>query len=119
MKFRTIYNHDEYDDRRTIITGVSLAIPHQAMSIREIMTRFVNGQPVNASQRQEIWDGEEYYPDPRTMDLAELEQIKEQYKAEIEEIESRQTKLKEDQKVLEKIPTEDPQRSDPQPGQPS
>lgn len=88
-----MYNYDYTQSIRELNTAPSLTIPNQAMSMKEIMSRFVSGQPINASQRPEVWDGEEYYPDPSTMDLAELEQLKEQYREEIKLMEERQKKL--------------------------
>ncbi|WNK13164.1 MAG: hypothetical protein [Microvirus sp.] len=118
MRWTTIYNHDWANAKRETNTKPSMTLPNQSMSMREIMSKFASGMPINASQREEIYDGEDFYPDPKTLDLAELQQIKEQYRDEIKEIESRQKKIKEDQKVLEKIPTEDHQSKEAKQGQP-
>ena len=62
----------------------SLTIPDQTMTIREILTRFSRGLPVE--QKIPIYnesDSDDYIPDPRYMDLAERQELSEMFKEEL------------------------------------
>lgn len=51
-----------------------LTIPGQTLTIREILDRHARGLPVKTMTRVPMYDGDEYFPDLGTMDLAEREQ---------------------------------------------
>lgn len=72
------YNHEE--QQYEINKQKSLTIPDQAMSIKEILSRFARGLDVEGFKP--IYDDEDitlddYIPDPRNMDLAERQEYKE------------------------------------------
>lgn len=64
--------HNAKPSKGQKITGISMTIPNQAMSVREIMLKHTRGQMIEGA-REEIWDGEENdLPDPRTLDISEI-----------------------------------------------
>lgn len=72
----------------------SLTIPDQTMSIRTIVDRYTRGLPVTGFTP--IYEGEEFIPDPKTLDLTERQELAEQYKSEVASIKSRQWKKPQD-----------------------
>lgn len=62
----------------------SKTVPDQTMSIREILTRYAHGLPIEAG-KVPIYEGEDYTPDPRHMDLADRETYKHYAKQQIEQ----------------------------------
>lgn len=61
-------------------SGPPLTVPDQSMSVREIFKRYAQGQPLGGV-REELWygeDEEDNMPDPRTLDLSEIEDITKQ-----------------------------------------
>lgn len=57
-------------------SGISKTIPDQSMSVQEIMRRFAQGLPLGG-EKVPIYDGdEEYLPDPKTLDISEIEDMK-------------------------------------------
>ena len=70
-----------------IFTQPSLTIPDQTMSMRTILERHAKGLPTTGigDPRNAYYDGGEYLPDPNTLDLADREEMKEQYKQELNE----------------------------------
>lgn len=74
---------------------MSVTVPDQAMSIREILDRHSRGLPLDGV-RVPVWDGEEEVPDFRRMDLAEIEQMMRENREEI-------TYLQQETKALEEI----------------
>jgi len=55
----------------------SQTIPDHNMTMREIVSRYTRGLPINT--KVPIYDGEEeYYPDPRSLDLTEIQALKDQ-----------------------------------------
>jgi hypothetical protein len=90
-KFNTILNYKEYKGQ--VNKQKSLTIPDQAMTIKQIMERFARGLPVEQFKPvydENIDEDSEYIPDPRTMDLAERQQFKEQILEEFETIRQQQ-----------------------------
>lgn len=73
----------------------SLTIPNEAMSIREIMVRYTRGLPVD--QKVPLYEEEQFLPDVRHMDLADVQTLKEQV---AEDIENKKRKLKEEESVI-------------------
>lgn len=75
----------------------SQTIPNEAMSIREILVRYSRGMPIDT--RVPIYDEENDLGslNPRKMDLADIQELREQYTAELAEIKQRQ-KENEDKK---------------------
>lgn len=95
-------NADQFPKRYEIVGGVSMTIPDQTMSIREIMKRFASGLPIDG-EKVPIYDGEEdAMPDMSKMDLAERQEWLEQAKTELAEVKARieEEKLKKAKKPL-------------------
>jgi hypothetical protein len=93
-KFNTILNYKEYKGQ--VNKQKSLTVPDQALSIKEIMNRFARGLPIEQFKPiydENIDEDSEYLPDPRTMDLAERQQFKEQILQEFETIRQQQTAI--------------------------
>lgn len=58
----------------------SITVPDMAMSIQEIFQRFASGRPVNFNNNLVYGDdlgGDEFYPDLRTYDLTEMQELAE------------------------------------------
>lgn len=73
-------------------TAPSLTVPDQSLSINEILKRFASGLPLGGSKVPFYQDEDDDLlggVDPKTLDLAEKQQIKEAAKKELEEIKGR------------------------------
>lgn len=92
MRVKTPYNAHEFAKNHETNTMPSKTIPDQTMSIREIMTRFTRGLPIDG-EKVPIYEEEDFLPDLRGLDLAERQELKEIYQAELDEIRER-AKLK-------------------------
>lgn len=68
-------------------------VPNDAMSIREILDRHARGLPLGGS-RVPIYEPDSDLPDPRTLDLAERQELSIRYTEELAEIKEREKKLK-------------------------
>jgi hypothetical protein len=93
-KFNTILNYKEYKGQ--VNKQKSLTVPDQALSIKEIMNRFARGLPIEQFKPlydENIDEDSEYLPDPRTMDLAERQEFKEQILQEFETIRQQQAAI--------------------------
>jgi hypothetical protein len=79
---KTIFNADFFPVQGEINNKPSLTIPDQTLPIREILARFAKGIPVGV--KTPIYEGEENnLPDPRTLDLVDIQNMKEAVKGEI------------------------------------
>lgn len=87
-------NYDYTKEQYEVNTLPSMTIPDQTMSIRTIVDRYTRGLPVTGFTP--VYEGEEYFPDPKTLDLTERHELAEQYKAEVASIKSRQWKQPQD-----------------------
>jgi hypothetical protein len=93
-KFKTILDYKEYKGQ--VNKQKSLTVPDQAMSIKQIMERFARGLPVEQFKPiydENIDEESEFLPDPRTMDLADRQEFKEQILHEFETIRQQQTAI--------------------------
>lgn len=82
----------------------SMTIPDQSMSVKEIMNRFARGLGYEGA-KVPIYDGEDqYFPDPKTMDLADRASLAQQYREEINEL----TKPKQEPPVTQSQETIEP-----------
>lgn len=70
--------------------GVSQTIPDQTMSVRELLERYARGLPISGA-KQPVYHGEEYVPDLNRMDLAEIQELKDNTKTRIDELKSKAT----------------------------
>lgn len=83
MQFQTAYN------RQPTVGEVnkepSMTVPDQTMSLREIVRRYAAGLPINGVKIP-LYDEnpeDDVLPDPRTLDLAEREEMALQYAEEL------------------------------------
>lgn len=73
----------QFPTKGEVNTAPSSTIPDQTMTMREILERYARGLPIEAG-KVPIYEGDEdYIPDPRTLDLAERQQLKEQFTQEL------------------------------------
>lgn len=92
--FRTPYNRANKKRQTEDYTGaVSQTVPDQSLSLRELVARHQRGIPMEG--KAPIYDEEDFGPDPRTMDLTE---IQEELDAIDEREKERQEKVREDMK---------------------
>jgi len=79
-----MYSNQLFENQYEINNEPSLTIPDQTMTVREILTRFSRGLPIE--QKIPIYnesESDEYIPDPRYMDLAERQELSEMFKEEL------------------------------------
>jgi hypothetical protein len=88
MKVKNSLNAKDFPKQYKSFTMPSMTIPDQTMSIRTILERFSRGLPVGG-RLDDYYDEEDDLPDPRTLDLAERQELAEQFKQEIEQVKSR------------------------------
>lgn len=88
MKIRNIFNAKEFNDNE-VNNEPSQTIPDQAMSVRELLSRYANGLPL-AGSKEPIYEGEDGDGiDPRRLDLAERQELEIAARQELAEIEER------------------------------
>ena len=93
MKVKNSLNANEFPKQYREILTPSLTVPDQTMSIRTILERHSRGLPIGG--RVDLYyDEEDDLPDPRTLDLAERQELEELYKFEINEINNRKSRKK-------------------------
>lgn len=88
MKIKNALNAHLFETKGKVCTLPSMTIPDQTMSIRTILERYSRGLPIGG-RLDEYYDEEDTLPDPRTLDLAERQELAELYTNEINEIKSR------------------------------
>lgn len=92
--------------------GPSMTIPDQSLTVQQIMERFARGLPLGVHDYSSEYDEDDDLPDPRTLDLAELAELRDQYRAEInsitEEFNRRQTPPESPKKEVFVEPTSEP-----------
>lgn len=71
----------------------SLTRPNEAMSIREIMVRFTRGLPID--QKVPLYEEDQFLPDVRHMDLADVQTLREQV---AQDIENKKAKVEQEHK---------------------
>lgn len=92
---KTMFNADFFPVQGEVNTKPSLTIPDQTLPIREILARFAKGLPVGV--KTPVYEGEDNdLPDPRTLDLVDIQNMQEAIRDELQAIErkTRQTKEK-------------------------
>lgn len=66
----------------------SMTVPDVSMSIKTIMERYSRGLPINAQMRNMEYNDSDL-PDPTTLDLAERQELREQFSTELNELNAR------------------------------
>jgi hypothetical protein len=88
MKIRNIFNAHEFTDNE-VISEPSQTIPDQTLTIRELVKRYASGLPLGGGQNP-IYEGEDGDGiDPRTLDLADRQELEIAARQELAEIEER------------------------------
>jgi len=88
MKIRNIFNAKQFNDNEKI-TEPSQTVPDQAMSVRELLSRYASGLPLGGGN-DPIYEGEDGDGiDPRRLDLAERQELEISARQELAEIEER------------------------------
>lgn len=86
MKFKNHYNASQFKDHNETNTKPSVTIPDMSMSIRQIMDRYARGLPLGGI-RVPVYDGDEdFYPDPKTMDISERAEFIQQKREELAQL---------------------------------
>ncbi len=85
---KTYFNREEHPCNYEINELPSETIPDQTMTIRTILDRYSRGLPIDGQLTGQYQEGDEYndMPDPRTLDLAERQEMAESAKQELEQI---------------------------------
>lgn len=103
-KFKTQWNADKFPP--VLIErggGLSMTVPDQSLSVKEIMFRYSKGLPIGG-ERVPIYHGEdEFLPDYAFLDLAEQEDLKRATADEIAEYRKKLSKARVDLKKSEKV----------------
>jgi hypothetical protein len=96
MKVKNVFSADSFEKQYEKNNEPSLTIPDQTLSIKQILERYASGQSLEGKiPYYDESESEEYYPDPRYMDLAEREELAENYREEIQSIKTKAEKRKE------------------------
>jgi len=96
MKVKNIYSSELFEKQYEQNNEPSLTIPDQTLSIKQILQRYASGQSLEGkTPYYDESESEEYYPDPRYMDLAEREELSQNYREEIQHIKTKAKKQQE------------------------
>lgn len=100
MKLPTFKHHyNSTPDEGEINDEPSETVPDQSMSVSEIMRRFASGLPLGG-EKVPLYEGDEDLLDgvnPKTLDLSEIAQIRDEFQKEVSELNT-----KADKKAAEK-----------------
>ena len=69
-KIRSQYNFVASEEEGEKDFGISLTVPDQALTVRDLITRYTRGRALPAG-RTPIWNGEEEFPDFERMTIQE------------------------------------------------
>jgi len=98
-KIRTHWNRTEADSPKEKNVSPSMTVPDQTMSVKEIMDRYARGLPLGG-QKVPIYEGEDFVPDLKNMDLADRQTLFEQAKEELADIKERLNQKQRQKQVL-------------------
>lgn len=99
IRFQTQWDYAE--EVGEVNTEPSMTVPDMSMSINEIMLRYAQGRPLVKSNHLH-YGGDTHYPDPRTMDITEVEEMRERNAHKIKELEELRDKEIEEHKAKRK-----------------
>lgn len=89
QSFQTNYSRHEVAGEKN--NKPSATVPDQTMSLRELISRYARGLPINGVKIP-VYDEnpeDDNLPDPATLDLAEREELALQYAEELQELKER------------------------------
>ena len=91
MKIKSMLNAHEFPKKYEQNNKPSMTVPDQALSIREILSRFARGIPVEQQVPiyEDVETTEDYLPDLKTLDLADRQQYLEMVKEELNHLRSK------------------------------
>ncbi len=93
LQFKNILNYKPYEG--IVNDEPSMTIPDETMSIREILHRHVRGLPIDGKDpKTAIWDDESNGVNPKTLDLTEIQEYKENAQKSYEKLVKKQQKRK-------------------------
>jgi len=96
MKVKNIFSSELFEKQYEQNDEPSLTIPDQTLSIKQILERYASGQSLEGkTPYYDESESEEYYPDPRYMDLAEREELSQDFREEIQHIKTKSKKQQE------------------------
>lgn len=87
MIVKNSLNYSYFPPYYEVNEGVSLTVPDQTLTVSQILERYTRGLPLGG--KVPIYDEEDTLPDVRTLDLAELQELREQYEEELFNIKKR------------------------------
>lgn len=107
-RFKTPWNNLNHGEGYEVNNMPSETVPDQSMSISEIMSRFAKGLPVGGAKVAFFEDEEDDLLEgrnPATLDLAEIQEIKDDFQQELQEIKEKYKKpvKSQDQKIQEEV----------------
>lgn len=96
-KVRTWLNYNHLAELGELNNMPSMTVPDQTMSIKTLLERNARGLPLEGARvplydsdsSKPDYDDPDHIPDPRYLDLAEREELRERYENEISEIEAK------------------------------
>lgn len=86
MKVFNLLNANEREKNYRVFTQPSQTVPDQTMSIKEILERYAKGLPIGGGLEPIYEEEDTNGINPRTLDLVDLQEIKEYNKNNIEEL---------------------------------
>lgn len=93
MKVKNIFSSSLFDTNYEQNNEPSQTIPDQSLTVKQILQRFASGQSLEGKTAYyDESESEEYFPNPNYLDLAERQQLQEDYKEELEDIKRRNKK---------------------------
>lgn len=99
MKIFNPLNYNQRQVQGKKFTQPSMAVPDQTLSVREIFTRFANGQDLGGA-KPAIWEDEPSNGiNPKTLDLVDLQEMKMRNEEKLDKMLKEQKKAKKEAKV--------------------
>lgn len=89
MIVKNSLNYSYFPPYYEVNEGVSLTVPDQTLTVSQILERYTRGLPLGG--KVPIYDEEDTLPDVRTLDLAERQELREQYEEELSLIRRRKS----------------------------
>lgn len=83
MKVKNSLNANSFPKNYEKNNGISLTVPDQTMSIRTILERYSRGLPIGG-RTDVYYDEEDEMPDIKSLDLSEIQEMRENAKQTIE-----------------------------------